>query len=79
MSVAKKIDIIEGELGKDAEYDLEIIDGHLTLVFSYDGPGVDGVIKVTVDVAHFLDKFKQAIPGQVDDAILELVKGALKG
>ena len=77
-TMSKKIDIAEGPLGSHGDFDLEIENGQLILEVAYDGEGVDGMLRISVDGIHFMDKLKNVIPGQFDDAVIEMLKGALK-
>lgn len=71
-----KDDIIAGDIGASGKYDLDLIDNKLKLSISYDGPGVDGGAFVIVDPADLLDKLADAIPGEIDDAVINALKGA---
>jgi len=66
------------ELSSEANLMLELNDGNVILKVVYDGKGVDGEVSVKVSGDYFIDKLKEAIPGDVDDAVLEIIKAALK-
>jgi hypothetical protein len=70
--------LVEYDFSKEAGVDLEFKDGKLRLVVSYDGTGADAGLYVDLEPDYFLDKLKEIIPGQVDDMIIEALKGALK-
>lgn len=63
-------DLIETDLGKYAKVKVSVGEGNLNAVLA-------------VPVSSLLDeagkKVKEAIPGQVDDAIIDLVIATLKG
>jgi len=70
-------DLVELKKG-EATLDVDFKDGKLRLSVSYDGKGADAGLFVDLDPDYFLDKLKDVIPGQIDDAIIEMLKGALK-
>lgn len=70
-------DLVEIKKG-EATLDLDFKEGKLRLSVSYDGKGADAGLFVDLDPDYFLDKLKAVIPGQIDDAIIEMLKGALK-
>jgi hypothetical protein len=70
-------DLVEIKKG-EATLDVDFKEGKLRLSVSYDGKGADAGLFVDIDPDYFLDKLKAVIPGQIDDAIIEMLKGALK-
>lgn len=70
-------DLVELKKG-EATLDLDFKEGKLRLSVSYDGKGADAGLFVDLDPDYFLDKLKAVIPGQIDDAIIDMLKGALK-
>lgn len=72
------MDIKDGELGGDGLFDLDIKEGDLVLKVVHDSKGLDAELNVRVDSGYFIDKLAEKIPGQVDDAILQVLKAALK-
>lgn len=62
------------DLYEKGEIKVELKEGKICLL--YDGKGGDIELKLEVD--YFMDKLKEAIPGEIDDAVIELLKGALK-
>ena len=70
-------DLVELKKG-EATLDVDFKDGKLRLSVSYDGKGADAGLFVDLDPDYFLNKLKAVIPGQIDDAIIEMLKGALK-
>jgi hypothetical protein len=76
--MSNKIDLAKGPIGADGDFDLEIENGQLVLEVSYDGEGVDGTLRVSVDGLYFMDKLKGVIPGTIDDAVIELLKNAIR-
>lgn len=70
-------DLAAGELGPEAKYDVKLVDGKIVLVVMYDGAETDAELKVSLDAGMFVDKLAAVIPGQIDDAILAVLKQAL--
>jgi hypothetical protein len=62
------------ELYKEGEVTAELKDGDL--VITYGGKGAQAI--VNVDMGYLLDKLAEAIPGTVDDAIIAVIKAAIK-
>jgi hypothetical protein len=62
------------ELYQEGEVKAELKDGQL--VFTYGGKGAHALF--SVDMGYVLDKIAAAIPGQVDDAIIGVIKAAIK-
>jgi len=72
------VDLAEKDLGANGHLSLKMESGKLKLSVEYGGGGVSGSVGVSVDSDYFIDKLAAAIPGQIDDAILALIKAALK-
>ena len=68
--------ILRGNLGSEASYGLTFENGQLVFSMVYDGDGVDGRLEIMLDPAYFLDQLAKAIPGQVDDAVIAMLKAA---
>lgn len=69
--------IAEGKIGAVGKYDVEFKGGSLVLEIAAEaGPGSVG-LKVEVSSAQVIDAIEKAIPGQLDDMVLELLKAAL--
>lgn len=66
---------MDKELYEKGEVEVAIINGDV--VVKYEGKGASNVLTLKAD--YFLDKLMEAIPGEIDDAVLGIVKGALKG
>lgn len=66
---------MDKELYSKGEFQISIEGGNVKLM--YDGKGMD--VSLVLEGEYFLDKLAEAIPGQVDDAVIELIKAALKG
>lgn len=66
------------DLGKEVDFEIKLDEGKVKLTFGADTKGVDAGVYVDLDPAYFLDKLADAIPGEVDDAVFEALKGMLK-
>lgn len=63
---------------ESVQLSLKAESGKVKLVVSHGMDGVDSCLSVAIDSDHFLDKLAKAIPGQVDDAVISMLKAALK-
>ena len=72
------MDLLEKDLGAEGKVKVVVEKGKLSLVCSYDGKGLDGEVKMSVDSDYFIDALAAKIPGQIDDMIAGLLKQALK-
>lgn len=70
--------IYEKNVGSEGEFELEFKEGKLRLTLGVDTKGVDAGLFVDLDPDYFLDKLAKVIPGEIDDAVIALVKGAMK-
>jgi hypothetical protein len=69
--------IAEGNIGAVGKYDVEFKDGNLVIeVDANVAVGSAGLI-VKVDASKVCDAIAKAIPGQIDDAVLGVIKAAL--
>ncbi len=71
-------DIVDGKLGEVGAYDLEFKGGKLVAKISAGKAGISGGAFIEIDAEIVLDALAAAIPGTIDDAVLGLVKAALK-
>lgn len=69
-------DIAEIKKG-DVSADVKFEAGKIVLSAKLDSAGTDAELKVSVEAGYFLDKLAAAIPGEIDDAVIALLKGAL--
>lgn len=71
------MDIIKGQNG-EVEFAIKVEKGVVLFEVGYAGAGSSAGVKVTLESDYFLDKLKAAIPGQIDDSVIDLIKVALK-
>lgn len=79
----EKEDIVSGQIGSVGHYDVDFVGGKLVLnVVVAHGP-VSSSSKIELGAAQLwdllADKAKAAIPGQIDDMVFDLIRGALFG
>lgn len=70
-------ELVKKDFG-DGEFSLEFKDGKLKVSAGLDTKGVDVGVYVDLEPDYFLDKLAEAIPGEVDDAIIAMLKAAFK-
>jgi len=77
---AKQGEAMEKEvvLSKESKVEVKLAAGKLYLVAKYDGADTDAEVSVGIEVDLLLNKLKEKIPGQIDDAVIEVLKAALK-
>lgn len=64
--------------GKELDIKVEVKEGKVRLEAAFDGAQADAGAYVVIGVDELLDKLAAKIPGQIDDAVIALLKGALK-
>lgn len=73
-------DIVEGNLGQIGHYDVEFKGGKLVAKVDAAHPvGVTAGVHIEIGAGAVIDAIAKAIPGQIDDAILGVLKAALVG
>jgi len=71
---------MEKELLKGSEHEVELVmaGGKIGLAGDYAGKGGGAKVEFYVNSDYFFDKLKEKIPGQIDDAVIEVLKAAVK-
>lgn len=72
------MELVDVPVGSEAKLEVDLVEGKLQLSFAYEGKGVGSKLSVMLEPEYFMDKLAAAIPGKIDDAVLALIKGALK-
>jgi len=72
------MNLVEKELGAETNLKLDIVAGEIVITIAHQSAAAKGDLKVAVDAGYFLDKLAEKIPGTIDDAILAIMKSALK-
>jgi hypothetical protein len=70
--------LTDKELGSEGNLKLEVVEGKVKLTLKYDSKGLDADVVLLLESEYFVDKLAAAIPGQIDDLLLDLLKKALK-
>lgn len=72
------MDVLDKALSPESKVKLVIKDGKIGLSGVLDTKGVDVELAVLVEADYFIDQLAEKIPGKLDDAILGVLKQALK-
>lgn len=73
-----EMDIAEGPIGTVGAYDVEFKGGFLVAKINAGAGPVSANAEVKIGADALLDAIARAIPGTIDDVILNLLKTALK-
>lgn len=72
------MDIVTEKIGKEGAIEVDVVGGQIVLSAKHVHASGEVVITAKEDVGYFLDKLAAKIPGAVDDAIIGVIKAALK-
>lgn len=72
------MELLVKDLGPEAKAKVEISGGKLSLSADLDSKGLDAGLKISVDTDYFFDKLAEKIPGVVDDAVIAILKQAVR-
>lgn len=72
------MDLVKEEFSKEADLEMKFEDGVIKLKAGYGGKGLEGGVFANVKADYFLDKLAEAIPGEIDDKLFEMLKVAFK-
>lgn len=72
------MELVNKQVGSEAAVEVRVEGLKLVLVMKYDGAQMDGEMKIAIDGEQFADKLAAAIPGKIDDAVIGMLKAALK-
>ena len=67
---------MELEIGKEIDLDLKLEEGKFVLTLKYQGTGLESELVNKFTASYFLDKLAKAIPGELDDQIINGLKKA---
>lgn len=70
--------LTEKELSSETDLKVEIIAGDVHLSVEHASKGVGASLGVKISTDYFLDKLAAAIPGEIDDAVIAMIKAAAK-
>ena len=68
---------IAKEISKEVNLKFSIENGKVGIITVYEGKGGGAELKVFISAEYFLDKLAEAIPGQIDDLVIDALKSAL--
>ena len=71
------MDIVQGNVGSEAKYEVDVVGKNLVVKFDYKGKELSSSHSAELDLVAILEKIKVAIPGTIDDAIISAVQGFL--
>lgn len=63
---------------KVVDFDIEVKDGVISLIAKHEGSDASVNVIVNLKADVLLDKLAAKIPGTIDDAIISVIKAALK-
>lgn len=72
------MEIINTKIGTVGSADLAFVQGSLQLTINIQDGALTGSVGAKVDSDVILDAIAKAIPGSVDDAVIAVIKTALK-
>jgi hypothetical protein len=72
------MELTQGVIGEEGSYALKFEGGKVLLEASHVHASGKVSFVIEQDAEYFMDKLAEAIPGKIDDAILALLKGAVK-
>lgn len=70
-------DLVNQELGSEGDLKIELVDKKLVISVVHNSKGAEAKVSVALKPDYFLAKVKEAIPGQVDDTVIDLLAAAL--
>lgn len=65
--------VVKGE----AALSIKIEEGKVKSILSYDGKQADATVSIELDAGAYLDMLAEAIPGEIDDTVIALLKAAI--
>lgn len=69
---------LDKKIGAEGDVKLAVQNGKLIITAAYEGASGEVTLAVAEDIGYFLDKLAALIPGTVDDAVIAVIKEALK-
>jgi hypothetical protein len=72
------MEIANEQLSKEANANIQLVGGNIVLAAKLDTSGLDVELKATLNGDYFIDLLAAAIPGQIDDVVLGMLKSAIK-
>lgn len=69
--------IADGNIGNSAKYSVAFKEGKLVAELDANEGAFVGGLVVKIDAGQVLDAIAKAVPGQLDDAVIAIIKAAL--
>jgi len=73
----EKKDIVEGQIGPEAAYDVDFVDGKIKAELKYEGTQAGVGLFVEIGLIDALKKAVEKTDNKIDDAIVKMVEAAL--
>lgn len=70
--------IADGKVGSEGGYSVDFKGGNLVALLDVKEGPFQGHVEAKIDSDMVLDAIAKAIPGQIDDAVIAVIKAALK-
>jgi hypothetical protein len=70
-------DILDEKVGSEGEVHIALVDKQLVISVVHASKGAEAKLSVALKAEYFLEKLKAAIPGKVDDTVIDLLSAAL--
>jgi len=72
-------ELVTKEISQETDFKIEFTaEGDIKVTLGYEGKGLNAGAFAIMKSDYFLDKLKEAIPGQTDDKIIDMLKVAFK-
>ena len=72
-----RMEMAKGSLGPEASYSVELVDGKFMIGSKYEGAMGGASIELHIGGHQVLDAIKKAIPGEIDDMVINVLEAAL--
>ena len=70
-------DIVEGNIGAEANYNIDFVDGKIKAEVKYEGKEAAAGLMVEFGLVEVLKKAAEQSDNKIDDAIVKMVEAAL--
>lgn len=72
------MDLLDKQLSPESSVKIVMAAGKISLIGMLDTKGLDLQVVASVDSDYFFDELAKKIPGQLDDAIIAVLKATIK-
>ncbi len=69
---------MEKEISKEMDFSFKFEDGQVKIGLGYNGKGAGVEVVGSVSAEYFAQKLKDAIPGKIDDKLIDMLLAAIK-